>query len=157
MSKKFQRKHRLFYDSIPQRNVQKIEGDTLILRLLRKLTLMFNVKSKGRKTGRKFCLFIGFSLSVLSVIVIGGNYNDAQAKSYQASPTKLYVGQCDGLCHSIHIKQMKDNVRIYRPADKTPPRSGVIKPNKDYTLFSLQRLIDVLTGNPVKKKAHYRW
>ena len=44
MSKKFQRKHRLFYDSIPQRNVQKIEGDTLILRLLRKLTLMFNVK-----------------------------------------------------------------------------------------------------------------
>ena len=98
MSKKFQRKHRLFYDSIPQRNVQKIEGDTLILRLLRKLTLMFNVKSKGRKTGRKFCLFIGFSLSVLSVIVIGGNYNDAPAKSYQASPTKLYVGQCDGLC-----------------------------------------------------------
>ena len=29
MSKKFQRKHRLLYDSIPQRNVQKIEGDTL--------------------------------------------------------------------------------------------------------------------------------
>ena len=70
MSNKFQRKHRLFYDSIPQRNVQKIEGDTLILRLLRKLTLMFNVKSKGHKTGRKFCLFVGLSLSVLSVIVI---------------------------------------------------------------------------------------
>ena len=157
MSKKFQRKHRLFYDSIPQRNVQKIEGDTLILRLLRKLTLMFNVKSKGRKTGRKFCLFIGFSLSVLSVIVIGGNYNDAQAKSYQASPTKLYVGQCDGLCQSIHMKQMKDNVRIYRPAHKTPPQSGVTVPNTDYTLFSLNRLMDILLGNPVKKPAHYRW
>jgi hypothetical protein len=157
MSKKFQRKHRLFYDSIPQRNVQKIEGDTLIFRLLRKLTLMFNVKSKGRKTGRKFCLFIGFSLSVLSVIVIGGSYNDAQAKSYQASPTKLYVGQCDGLCQSIHIKQMKDNVGIYRPANKTPPQSGVMVPNTDYTLFSLNRLMDILQGNPVKMAAHYRW
>ena len=38
MSKNFQRKHRLFYESIPQPNVQKIEGDTKILRLLRKLT-----------------------------------------------------------------------------------------------------------------------
>ena len=157
MSKKFQRKHRLFYDSIPQRNVQKIEGDTLILRLLRKLTLMFNVKSKGRKTGRKFCLFIGLSLSVLSVIVIGGSYNDAQAKSYQALPTKLYVGHFNGLCQSIHIKQMKDNVRIYRPAHKTPPQSGLMVPNTDYTLFSLNRLLHILLGNPVKKAAHYRW
>ena len=121
MSKKFQRKHRLFYDSIPQPNVKKTEGDTKILRLPLKLTLMFNVKSKGRKIGRKFCLSIGLSLSVLSVIIIGGSYNDAQAKSYQASPIKLYVGQCDGLCQSIHIKKMKDNVRIYRPAHKTPP------------------------------------
>jgi hypothetical protein len=109
---------------------------------------MFNVKSKGRKTGRKFCLFIGFSLSVLSVIVIGGSYNDAQAKSYQASPTKLYVGQCDGLCQSIHIKQMKDNVRIYRPAHKTPPKSGLMVPNTDYTLFSLNRLLHILLEIP---------
>jgi hypothetical protein len=118
---------------------------------------MFNVKSKGHKTGRKFCLFVGLSQSVLSVIVIGGSYDDAQAKSYQASPTKLYVGQCDGLCQSIQIKQMKDNVRIYRPARKTPPQSGVMAPNTDYTLFSPNLLMDILLGNPVKKTAHYRW
>ena len=118
---------------------------------------MFNEKLKGCKTGGKLCLFIGLSLSVLSVIVIGGNYNGAQAKSYPASPTKLYVGQCDGLCQSIRIKQMKDNVRIYRPAHKTPPQSGVMVPNTDYTLFSLNWLMDILLGNPVKKAAHYRW
>jgi hypothetical protein len=48
---------------------------------------------------------------------------------------------------------MKDNVRVYRPADKTPPRSGVIKLNNDYTLFSLQRLIDVLTKKPSQKES----
>jgi hypothetical protein len=77
MSKKFQRKHRLFYHSIPQRNVKKIEGDNLILPLLQKLILILNVKSKGRKEGRKCCLFIDLSLPILSVIVIGGSYNDA--------------------------------------------------------------------------------
>lgn len=157
MSKKFQRKHILFYDSIPQRNVQKIGSETLLLRLLRKLKLTSGVKSKGQKTGRNLCLFIGLSLSALCIILLAGGHHSALADSHQASPAKLNVGQCHGLCHSIHIKQMKDNVRIYRPADKTPPRSGVIKPNKDYTLFSLQRLIDVSTGNPVKKKAHYCW
>lgn len=157
MSKKFQRKHILFYNSIPQRNVQKIESETLLLRLLRKLKLTSGVKSKGHKTGRNLCLFIGLSLSALCIVLLAGVHHSALADSHQASPAKLNVGQCDGLCHSIYIKQMRDNVRIYRPADKTPPRSGVIKPNKDYTLFSLQRLIDVLTGNPVKKKAHYRW
>ena len=157
MSKKFQRKHILFYDSIPQRNVQKIESETLHLRLLRKLKLTSGVKLKGHKTGRNLCLFIGLSLSALCIVLLAGVHHSALADVHQASPAKLNVGQCDGLCHSIHIKQMKDNVRIYRLADKTPLRSGVIKPNKDYTLFSLQRLIDVLTGNPVKKKAHYRW
>ena len=57
----------------------------------------------------------------------------------------------------IHIKQMKDNVRIYRPAHKTPTQSGVMAPNTDYTLFSLNRLMDILLGNPVKNAAHYRW
>ena len=157
MSKKFQRKHILFYDSIPHRNMQKIESETLLLLLLRKLKLTSGVKSKGHKTGRNLCLFIGLILFALCIVLLAGVHHSALADSHQASPAKLNVGQCDGLCHSIHIKQMKDNVRIYRPADKTPPRSGVIKPNKDYTLFSLQRLIDVLTGNSVKKKAHYRW
>ena len=157
MSKKFQHKPILFYDSIPQQNVQKIESETLLLRLLRKLKLTSGVKSKGHKTGHDLCLFIGLSLSVLCIVLLAGVHHSALAHSHQASPAKLNVGQCDGLCHSIHIKQMKVNFRIYRSADKTPPRSGVIKPNKDYTLFSLQRLIDVLTGNPVKKKAHYRW
>ena len=157
MRKKFQSKHILFYNSIPQRNVQKIESETLLLRLLRKLKLTSGVKSKGYKTGRNLCLFIGLILSALCIVLLAGVHHSALANSHQASPAKLNVGQGDGLCHSIHIKQMKDNVRIYRPADKTPPRSGVIKPNKDYTLFSLQRLIDVLRGNPVKMKAHYRW
>ena len=156
MNKKFQRKYILFHDSIPQQNVQKIESETLLLRLLRKLKLTSGVKSKGHKTGRNLCLFIGLTLSALCIVLLAGVHHSALADSHQASPAKLNVGQCDGLCHSIHIKQMKDNVRIYRPADKTPPRSGVVKPNKDYTLFSLQRLIDVSTGNPVKKKAHYR-
>ena len=137
--------------------MQTIESETLLLRLLRKLKLTSGVKSKGHKTGRNLCLFIGLSLSALCIVLLEGVYHSALADSHQASPAKLNVGQCDGLCHSIHIKQMKDNVRIYGPVDKTPPRSGVIKPNKDYTLFSLQRLIDVLTGNPVKKKAHYLW
>ena len=57
--------------------MKKIGGDTLILRLLRKLILMLNVKSKGRKVGRKCCLFIDLSLPILSVIVIGGSSNDA--------------------------------------------------------------------------------
>ena len=133
MSKKFQRKHILFNVSIPQRNVQKIESETLLLRLLRKLKLTSGVKSKGHKTGRNLCLFIGLSLSALCIVLLAGVHHSALADSHQASPAKLNVGQCNSLRHSIHIKQKKDNVRIYRPADKTLPRSGVIKPNKDNT------------------------
>jgi len=52
---------------------------------------------------------------------------------------------------------MKDNARIYRPARKTPTQSGVMAPKIDYTLFSLNRLMDIQLGNLSKKAAHYRW
>ena len=72
MSNKFQRQHILFYDSIPQRNAQKIESETLLLRLLRKLKLKSGVKSKEHKTGRNLCLFIGRSLSALCIVLLWG-------------------------------------------------------------------------------------
>jgi len=124
MSKKFQRKYRLFYDSIPQWNVKKIEGDTLIIRLLRKLTLMFNSKLKGHKQvgnsvflSALVCLF--FLLLILAVVIMMLRLRAIRRRHQNYMLRSVMVCDSQSISHRWKIMPASTDMRAKRRLSQT--------------------------------------